>query len=341
MGRTLPPRRRGGPAASYQLANALDRFTARDHQPCSEQCLPRPAIWQRRLAALLEVVGIFVTGTLLARFASHWLNLGPVNLRALAPGEPPDFIALSWSTAANLVLRYGFIFGLALAVGWWHRRRRLRDYGVTTAGRPVREYVMIGVLLFAAFGLPPLFVKLLAGEAPLGESPQHWALIQNLDRPGVWLYLAVGSFGLVPIMEELFFRGYVQTRLAEDFGASAAIVTASLFFAFSHTQYFIAGPIGAGMVASLFIESVGIGYARHRTGSLLPGIIAHASGNLPFRGWVELTVLALMVVFDVVRRRVVAEYAKSPVARSSWCAKPSPESGRHWSCSSCCCWRCC
>lgn len=270
---------------------------------------PQPTVWQRRLAALLEVVGIFVTGTLLARLANRWLNPGPVNLRALAPGEPPDFLALSWSTAENLIIRYGFIFGLAFAVGWWHRRRRLREYGVTTAGRPLRKYVMIAVLLFAAFELPSLLVKFLAGEAPLGDSPQHWALIQNLNRPEVWLYLLVGSFGLVPIMEELFFRGYVQTRLAEDFGASAAILTTSLFFAFSHTQYFIAGPIGAGMVVSLFVTSVGIGYARHRTGSLLPGTIAHATGNLPFRGWAEPTVLALMVVFVVVRRRAIAEYA--------------------------------
>ncbi len=270
---------------------------------------PQPTVWQRRLAALLEVVGIFVTGTLLARLVSRRLNPGPVNLRALGPGEQPDFVALSWSTAANLIIRYGFIFGLALAVGWWHRRRRLREYGVTTAGRPLRDYVIIGALLFAAFELPSLIIKLLAGEAPLGNSPQHWALIQNLNIPGVWLYLFVGSFGLVPVVEELFFRGYVQTRLAEGFGASAAILTTSLFFAFSHTQYFIPGPIGAGMLASLFIASVGIGYARHRTGSLLPGMVAHATGNLPFRGWVEPAVLASMVVFVVVRRRAIAEYA--------------------------------
>jgi membrane protease YdiL (CAAX protease family) len=51
-----------------------------------------------------------------------------------------------------------------------------------------------------------------------------------------------------------------------------------------HSWRHRADPIGAGMVAALVIASVGIGYARHMTGSLLPGIIAHASGNLPFRG---------------------------------------------------------
>src|SRR5262245_42386385 len=166
------------------------------------------SLWPRRLAALLEVVGIFVAGTLLARLASRGLNLGPANLRALGPGEQPDFVRLSWSTGANLLLRYGCILGLAFAVGWWHRRRRLADYGVTTAGRPLRELFATGVLLFAAVGWPPLLLKFLADRLPLGPQPSHWALIQDLGRPGVWLYLLVGSFGLVPILEELLARGY-------------------------------------------------------------------------------------------------------------------------------------
>ncbi len=191
--------------------------------------LARSASWERRVAAVLEIIGVFVAGTLLARLASRGLNLGPVSLRALAPDEEPDFLSLSRSTAANLLLRYGFVLSLAFVVGWWHRRRRLAAYGVTTAGRRVSNHVIIAVLLFAAAGLPALGLKFLADVFPLGPAPQHWALTQALDRPGIWLYLFVGSFGLVPIVEELFARGYVQSRLAEDFGAPPAILMTALF----------------------------------------------------------------------------------------------------------------
>jgi membrane protease YdiL (CAAX protease family) len=158
----------------------------------------------------------------------------------------------------------------------------LADYGVTTADRSVRQHLLIGVLVFAAAGLPSLGLKFLAEVLPLGGSPQHWELTRSLDTPGIWLYLFVGSFGLVPILEELFARGYVQSRLAEDFGAPAAILITAIFFTFSHTQYFIAGALGIGMLLSLFAASVVAGYVRHRTGSVLAGIVAHALGNLPF-----------------------------------------------------------
>ncbi len=269
----------------------------------------RSATWSHRVAALLEIVGIFVAGTLLARLAGSALNLGPVNLRALAPDEEPDFVALSGSTAANLLVRYGFVLGLAFVVGWWHRKRRIADYGVTAAGRPLRKHAGIAILLFAAAGLPALGLKLLADVLPLGPAPPHWALTEVLDRPGIWLYLFVGSFGLVPIVEELFARGYVQSRLTEDFGAPAAIPMTALFFTLSHTQYFIAGVLGVGMLAALFVASVAGGYVRYRTGSLLPGIIAHAFGNVPFRGWVELAVLALMALLVVIWWRAIADYA--------------------------------
>jgi membrane protease YdiL (CAAX protease family) len=270
---------------------------------------PLPSHWEGRPAALLEVIGVFIVASLLARAVSRGLALGPPNLRALEPGISPDFAQLSLSTSANLILRYGLLLGLAFAVGWWHRRRRLADYGVTTAGRPLRQHLGMAVLIFATVGILPILLKFLAGVFPLGDSPPHWSLIESLEGPGVWLYLFVGSFGLVPIAEELLARGYVQSRLAEDFGPAAAILITAIFFTFSHTQYFIAGPLGAGMLASLLIGSIVAGYVRHSTGSVLPAIIAHALGNLPFRGWVEPVVLVGLLLIVVLWARPIYAYA--------------------------------
>lgn len=267
------------------------------------------ALWARRSAAIFEVAGVFVAGTILARVIGGWLDLGPSSLRGLPAGTPPDFVALSGSAAAQLLFRYGMVLGLALAIGWWHRRRRPAAWGVTTAGRPVGSLVATGVLLFAAASLPALGWKFLGQVLPMGAGPAHWELLRSLDNPGIWLYLFVGSFGLVPIVEELWARGYMQSRLAEDFGAPAAILVTALFFTFAHTQYFIASPLGIGMILSLLIGSLAAGYVRHVTGSLLPTIVAHALGNLPFRGWVEPTVLVLMAATAAIWWRPVARHA--------------------------------
>ncbi|MGH9885940.1 MAG: hypothetical protein ACREBE_10450, partial [bacterium] len=77
----------------------------------------------------------------------------------------------------------------------------------------------------------------------------------------------------------------------------------------SHTQYFIASAAGGGMVASLFVEAIAIGYVRQSTGSLIPGIIAHALGNLPVRSWGVPVILLLMAALIVHQRQAVSTYA--------------------------------
>lgn len=256
---------------------------------------------REKLAALLELVGVFITGTLVAR-----LLYSPKGLRDLT--QAPDFLALAGSTAASLLLRYGLILGLAFAIGWWHRRRRLADYGVTRAGMPLREHLVIGIVLFAVGGILPRFI--VAFRDYLGTSPRHWDLIETQPSLAYWIYMAVGSFVMVAILEELFARGYVQTRLGEDFGAPAAIVMTALMFTLSHTQYFLASAVGIGMVLSLLFASLIGGYVRHRYGTLIPVIVAHALGNVPYRGWVQYAVLIAAVIVIVIARKAIAVHLR-------------------------------
>jgi membrane protease YdiL (CAAX protease family) len=80
------------------------------------------------------------------------------------------------------------------------------------------------------------------------------------------------------LVEELFFRGLVQTRLVERFGPFAGIAVASLLFGAAHLTawngwrtFVYAWAVAAGGVV--------LGLLRYLTGRLGPGIVAHAFFN--------------------------------------------------------------
>lgn len=178
------------------------------------------------------------------------------------------------------------------------------------AGLPACTHLAIAVVLFAVGGFLPKLLIYLKDYVPLGQGPRHWDLIASADSFEFWVYMAVASFGLVPIVEELFFRGYVQTRLTETFDAPAAIVMTALLFTLSHRQYFIPSILGIGMLIALFAASLLASYVRHRYNSLLPAIVAHSLGNVPLRGEVQVVVLVAMAVVIGLARRAIHLHAR-------------------------------
>lgn len=102
---------------------------------------------------------------------------------------------------------------------------------------------------------------------------------------------------MVPVVEELLFRGYYQRRLAEDWGDGAAILAVACLFTLSHKQYLIANPYNLSMIISLFCVALGLGVVFAWTRSLIPGMIAHAIINIPMTlAWQA----ALLAAFAVV-----------------------------------------
>ncbi len=89
--------------------------------------------------------------------------------------------------------------------------------------------------------------------------------------------------GSAGVAEELFFRGYVQQRLVARLGAAGGIVIASVLFALAH---FDPHHSAFALAFGLFI-----GYVVLITGSIWPGILAHAVNN-------GLSVLVVALGFD-------------------------------------------
>lgn len=130
--------------------------------------------------------------------------------------------------------------------------------------------------------LPAIFVLL---AVPL-------VVLAHLHRPSVllatlWPFLGAG-FG-----EEVFYRGYIQSRIDEAFRGSfrllgfefgLGLLVSALLFGFVHaldTVDYFAGQFdfGWGFGVQNFFEGLFYGCVRTKTGSVLPGAIMHGFGD--------------------------------------------------------------
>jgi membrane protease YdiL (CAAX protease family) len=88
---------------------------------------------------------------------------------------------------------------------------------------------------------------------------------------GLRTFVVIFAALIVPIFEELLFRGFFQTSLRSLSDSPwVAIVFTSIFFAILHPP---------SHIPALFMLSVGLGYAYERSGSLLRPILMHILFN--------------------------------------------------------------
>ncbi len=277
-----------------------------------------PSRWQRRLAAILEICGVYMVGQLIAFIFIGLLGIELKNpIETLSANPNADLLEMSKTLAAMLLLQYGGIMLPALGIGWWYRRRRLSEYGFTVGqpmlpanGKPILNQLLTGVVLFAVADLPTKLLTTLDRFIPLGAKAVTQEIVYALDWGDYkfWVFMAVGSFLLIPIVEELFYRGYVQTRLAEDFDTPTAVIVTALFFTLSHGQYYLTlSPWTIAILLTGLFSALAWGYVFYRTRSLLAVIVAHALINFPVRGITDFVLPLVMLSVVVIYRKQIGE----------------------------------
>ena len=272
-------------------------------------------IFGRRAAALLEVLAIYLVGGLVVRLFVRLSGLDVANpLATFTVGiTNAELLTATRQMLALLLLQYGGYFALIIPVGWWHRRRGPAEYGLTRAGHPWRILLIAGVATAALTEWPVVAVNLADTFWHLGDTvPWRQALFDtSWTRWQFWLFSAVLSWALVAVLEELFYRGYCQRRLAEEWGDGAAIVGTASLFVFSHSQYLSPDAYNIGMVVSLFTLAVGFGVVYAWTRSLVPSIIAHAIINVPMTPpWQGVLLAAFLIGVAFTARRGAAVVAQ-------------------------------
>ncbi len=177
--------------------------------------------------------------------------------------------------------------GLCVFVGATHFeggiRRFLHQPGGWMRGRGV---LLAGMVTVLALGLCPLilgatreFVLMLWPSYTFEAHPTISALHDPSQPLAVGVAIWAGAVVLAPVMEELFFRGLVQTYLGEVLrGRWRAVLGSAAAFGLVHSFQ------PQATVALAFL-GVLLGFVYERTGSLVWPILIHAAFNLKTLIW--------------------------------------------------------
>jgi membrane protease YdiL (CAAX protease family) len=271
---------------------------------------PRPRVWTAFLALAAYLVGGLVAAAVVAAAAMlpfarrHGAAPGPDEMAA-AMASPPILLT-------SVLVQLALTLGVSLVAALLSRERLAARLALRRAA------VGAGALALASLGL-------LLGGAAVQEAVRALGVpmtgsLAELERvlrglsPGAFVVaLAVGGV-LVPIGEELFFRGYVQSRLCRRWGSWPGIAWTSLFFALAHFD-----PIHS---ASALVAGVYLGWLAQRTGSTVPGIVVHSVNNLVAiaTGWA----LPDPDVSRAAHAALLAGYLAAAVAVTAWLARRLP-----------------
>jgi len=210
--------------------------------------LPAEARSDGRLIAWLTVVGL----------------LAAANFYGNATESPPRDAVFQWSTVANQGTFLVILIAIMLAIAGRHDTRAMF---ALYRPRSWKRAIGLGAALVVA-----VYV-LLAVESPLlhpgkdqGLTPNGWDAGHAPQFVANFIVIAC----LVPIVEELTFRGLGFTLLVR-YGEWAAIILVGVLFALVHG-------IPAGIPVFTFFGA-GLAFIRSRTDSVIPGMFVHGTFN--------------------------------------------------------------
>ena len=151
--------------------------------------------------------------------------------------------------------------------------------GIETLGLSLKNIGKnIGIALYGYVAFLPilcvLFVSVVIVAKLINYMPQPepvYELIFKEARPKVLILVAFLISLLGPIIEEIFFRGFLYSALRKSIGAFWAILLSAFLFSILHTNILGFLPI---MALGLFLA-----YLREKTNSLMPSIVVHVFHN--------------------------------------------------------------
>jgi membrane protease YdiL (CAAX protease family) len=234
-------------------------FASIDGQP-TPAAPPDPAWtgWDVLRLVFLTIVALFVSVFAVLLIARIWVyphrGLGEI-------ARIPLVIVAGQSLAYLLILAYMYVLVT-------RERRRPDFFAAVHWNWPsnVAIYVFVGFALSIA----------LQGLAHLLPMPKELPIDTFFKTPAEAWALGILSVTLAPLMEELFFRGFLYPVLARRLGMAAAVFLTALGFALLHGAQLL---FTWGPVLVIFLVGVVLTMVRARTNSVAAGVLIHMAYN--------------------------------------------------------------
>ncbi len=213
-------------------------------------------------------------------FAMSLIGLVLLTVLGVDPEQPFSFLGIGVVQAAGYALAVWLFAVRTSALSW-------RDMGWPTwSGAQARIVlrgiaVAVGVMVPVTFGLVVVggIVGLLLGV----DAPQVLPLSETV-ADGFMVTLAAAI--IIPVGEELFFRGFALTAWLRDLGERSALIRASLFFALVHIAN-IAGVDFVTGVSQALLQMVVLIPVAFVLGWLFlrPGLMAAIAGHISYNAF--------------------------------------------------------
>jgi membrane protease YdiL (CAAX protease family) len=230
----------------------------------------RPRVW--------TVFVAFVVMFSLAAIGSALLFVIAIANR-LAPGARPDPDAVAAAAAAafasssvkawSAIATAAPLLIVALVAGALSRERLVPRLSLARSNLSAGA---LGAATVCALAISSTFDAAFGalGREPTGTIDLLTRSIAGLP-PGELAVALLLVGAILPLAEELFFRGYLQTRLCQRFGGWPGIVVTSALFGLAHLDWIHS--------TSAFLIGLYLGWVALRAGSIRPTMIAHAANN--------------------------------------------------------------
>jgi membrane protease YdiL (CAAX protease family) len=224
----------------------------------------KPRVWPFFLTLALvfvvtQLAGLVLIGVLARRAGATPSNVTPRHV-AIVLTNPSTFIVSSMISGGLLFLAVGVAGGIP---------------GVDLRMRAARiSALRVFPLIAGAIAVATLVSLFLDALATHGIVARTLLLTRRAltDISGNTLAAALLTIGLISgAAEEMFFRGFVQTRLTVRWGSAVAVLVTSAAFGIFHIE-----PL---YILVAFILGLYLGWMTEVSGSIIPAIVAHVLNN--------------------------------------------------------------
>ena len=217
--------------------------------------------WHVFATYLAAVAGIFAT-----------TGLAIETLRSMYPDVPETMLVrtLPGLLAGSLAASSGLLLTLLLVVRPLDAARFRLLPGWETG--PTLAVMTLGLL---ALGQTLDSATTVMGLADLGSVVLIRQVLERTGGPDLFAAVLVLGLG-AGVAEEIFFRGYMQSRLREHWSPPAAVLASSAAFAILHVD------VSAVHMVLAFALGLYLGFVAEISGSTLPSIVCHVVNNVVY-----------------------------------------------------------